>query len=531
MGKIEPNYEESSPAALGAGRDLFAIEVLDRIKKAEKEMDLMKDLFRDAYDYGYPTRPDFDNTSVGERRTDMIFDETLVVAIPEFASELQSGLIPAQSEIFRLMAGSSIPPEKRGMIQAELDEITDFIHGKLRESNFSEETHECLMDIAIGTMNMTSTIVSPLNKLEFSAVPLHEVALDCGPDGKPDLKIKCHKVENKKIKARFPNAEISPAQERAIKNNPDVKVQVYEGVFRKWSEPDEVYCYFVINKETKETLVRKETKGRGSNPWISARWSANSGEVFGRGLVLNVMPTVKSLNLVLQLIFENAQVAIGGIWQYDADGTINPDTIILEPGTFIPRAPGSKIDPMQSPTQFDVAQFVINDARAAIRKGMLVDTLDQEGKTPASALQVGQEMGKFARRMGASYNRLLNEFVFEVVHRVIYLYTQRGIISMPKIDGEIVEIIAVSPLARAQQSQDVTDFTRFVEVSNFTYGPEATQMALKQIEGMQWLADKMNVDKKLIKSMQEISEEVANAAQAMQQNPEMAGAMNGPAGQ
>lgn len=259
---------------------------------------------------------------------------------------------------------------------------------------------------------------------------------------------------------------------------------------------------------------------------LTARWSANSGEVYGRGLILNVLPTVKSLNLVLQLIFENAQVAIGGIWQYDADGTINPDTIILEPGTFIPRAPGSTIDPLQSPTRFDVAQFVIEDARAAIRKGMLVDTIDQEGKTPASATQIGEEVSKFARRMGASYNRLLNEFVFELFHRAIYLYTQRGIIEMPEIDGELVEVIAVSPLARAQEARDLTDFTRFIEVTNFAYGPQTTQAVLKP-EGIDWIARKIGLEPGLLKSQEQLNQEIQAMAQLAQEQPELAGAIDG----
>ena len=522
MSRIEPTYIEPSPAALG-GPDPFGKRVVERVAKAQRQKDLMRDLFNDAYDYGFPTRPDFDSTSPGERRTDLIFDDTLVTAIPEFASELQSGLVPNQGQIARLMVGPSVPVEQRTEYQDVLDDITDFIHSKLRNSNFSEETHESFMDLSVSTLNMMMDIKGTLGDLCFDAIPLHVAVLDEGPDGKPDLKCKVHHIANKHIPGRWPKAEISAKQAKQIKQNPDVKVYVIEGIFRNWDNKNsEEYEYFVVNRENSETLLRKTTNGKGSSPWLCGRWAANSGEVWGRGLVLNVMPTVKSLNLVLQLIFENAQVAIGGIWQYDADGTINPDTIILEPGTFIPRAPGSRIDPLQSPTQFDVAQFVINDARAAIRQGLLVDALDQEGKTPVSAAQVGQEIGKFARRMGASFNRLLSEFVFEVFQRAVWLYSERGLIDIPKIDGQTIEIIAVSPLARAQDAQDITDFTRFIELSNFAFGEQTTQLALKPIDSMDWLADKTGVDKRLIKSQAEITRDLQNAAQAAQENPELA---------
>jgi hypothetical protein len=523
MGDIQPHYVEPNASALGGSPDPFAKKVCKRVKEALKAKDLMQELFSDAYDYGFPTRPNYDFINQGEVRTDMIFDDTLVTAIPEFASELQSGLIPNQGEIVKLMVGPSVPEESKPLIQGQLDAITDFIHAKLRSSNMAEEVHEALQDIAVSTANIMMDAVGTLGDLNFTAIPLHEALLDVGADGKPDGKYKVHKVKNKHLKAKFPNITVSEKLAKAIKESPDVEVEVIEGIWRNWDAKNIIeHEYFVVLKAGEELLFKSKERGKGSNPWITARWSSTAGEIWGRGLVMNIMPTVKSLNLVLQLIFENAQVAIGGIWQYDSDGTINPDTIFLEPGTFIPRAPGSRIDPLESPTRFDVAQFVINDAREAIRKGMLVDALDQEGKTPPSALQVGQEIGKFARRMGASYSRLMNELVFEIFHRAVWIYHVRGIIELPEIDGELVEIMAVSPLAIAQNSQDITDFTRFIEVSNFALGPEATQMAVKPIETLEWLADKVGTDKSLIKSGAQIAQEMQQMAQAAQENPELA---------
>jgi hypothetical protein len=523
MSDIQPTWMPEQPAALGKGPDPFGKKVCERLKKARNHKMLFKELFEDGYDYGFPSRPDFDALSIGERRTDLIFDDTLVQAIPEFASELQAGLVPNQGEIARLIAGPTVPYEMKNQVQGVLDEITDFLHVKLRESNFAEETHEAFMDLALSTLNMTCHVEGTLGKPVFRSIPPHMVYIDIGPNGKPDGRYIEEKVKYKHIEDKYPGAQIPPDLAKNIKDKPDAETTIIEGVWRDWSfKSIEVYDYFVVIKDTERVIKKVSAEGRGANPWITARWSVTSGEAWGRGLVMNVMPTVKSLNLVLQLILENAQVAIGGIWQYDSDGTINPDTIFLEPGTFIPRAPGSRIDPLESSTRFDVAQFVIEDARSAIRKGMLVDMLDQEGKTPVSATQVGQEISKFSRRMGASYNRLLHEYVFEVFHRLIWEYSSRGIIEMPTIDGDLVEMVAVSPLARAQNADDITDFTRALEVTNFAYGPQTTQMALKPLEGIEWIFDKTGADKRLIKSAAQIQQEMEAAAQLAQQQPELA---------
>ena len=110
---IQPQYTEPNAAALAAGPDPFGESVVKRFGEAKTLKDLWNHIFEDAYDYGFPNRPNWNHTNEGERRTDFIFDDTLVTAIPDFASELQSGLLPHQSDIVRLMAGPETDEEDR----------------------------------------------------------------------------------------------------------------------------------------------------------------------------------------------------------------------------------------------------------------------------------------------------------------------------------------------------------------------------------------------------------------------------------
>ena len=51
--------------------------------------------------------------------------------------------------------------------------------------------------------------------------------------------------------------------------------------------------------------------------------------MYGRGPLINALSAIKTTNLTIELILENAQMAISGIYQMDDDGVINPDTINL----------------------------------------------------------------------------------------------------------------------------------------------------------------------------------------------------------
>ena len=74
--------------------------------------------------------------------------------------------------------------------------------------------------------------------------------------------------------------------------------------------------------------------GIGSNPFVCFRWSKCAGEVYGRGPLINALSAVKTTNLTIELILENAQMAISGIYQMEDDGVINPDTISISPGFY-----------------------------------------------------------------------------------------------------------------------------------------------------------------------------------------------------
>ena len=95
-----------------------------KYQDAESIFDHWKDKYEEAYEYTMPQRESFYEETVGQRRTDKIFDETAVVGIQEFASRLQAGLVPTYGRWANLEAGSEIPDEQKPSVNEALDEIT-----------------------------------------------------------------------------------------------------------------------------------------------------------------------------------------------------------------------------------------------------------------------------------------------------------------------------------------------------------------------------------------------------------------------
>ena len=495
----------------------IAKQYIQSYQKAKAFRENWVPLFEECYEYALPQRESFYYEEAGQRRDDKIFDETAVVGVQEFASRLQSGLVPNFARWADLMAGSEVPPDQREAIDNELDEVTEYVFEVLQNSNFSQEVHESFMDLAVGTGVLCVEEGDAINPVNFSAIPLPHVVLDTGPDDKIDHVYR----ERKKIKfdhlpIMYPKGVFD--QKVMSLMGSDRETTVLEVVCRDYKKKnEEAYFHYAICMTTKTLVYSKEMTGLGSNPFVCFRWGKCAGEIYGRGPLLNALSAIKTTNLTIELILENAQMSISGIYQMEDDGVINPDTINLVPGSIIPKAMGSAgLQPIQAAGRFDVAQLVLSDMRLNIKKALYNDMLGNPDRTPATATEVAERMGDLARRMGSAFGRLQAELVQPVLQRVIYILKKQGRIEVPTVNGREVKVRSVSPLAQAQSNQDISSVARFLELVGGAFGPEMLQLLIDGEQTAIHLAKKFGVPESLIRD-EEQRRQIAALAQQMAQ--------------
>ena len=497
---------------------MTAKKYIEKYSKAKARRENWVPLFEECYEYALPQRESFYYEEAGQRRDEKIFDETAVVGVQEFASRLQSGLVPNFARWADLMSGSEVDKEDREEVDNQLDIVTDYVFEVIQNSNFSQEIHESFMDLAVGTGVLCVEEGDAVNPVVFSAIPLPHVVLDTGPDDKIDHVFR----ERKKIKfdhlpLMYPNATLPPEVMNLMGR--DRETTVLELVCRDYSKKNEdAYYHYAICMTTETILYYKELRGLGSNPFVCFRWSKCAGEVYGRGPLMNALSAIKTTNLTIELILENAQMSISGIYQMEDDGVINPDTIQLVPGSIIPKAMGSTgLQPIQAAGRFDVAQLVLSDMRLNIKRALYNDMLGNPDKTPATATEVAERMADLSRRMGSAFGRLQAELVQPVLQRVIYILKKQGRIEVPTVNGREVKIRSVSPLAQAQANQDISSVARFLELVGGVFGPEMLQLLIDGEQTAVHLAKKFGVPESLIRDENQRKQIAAMAQQLAQQ--------------
>ena len=508
------NYRQAANTSSEMSAQMF----LKKYSLAEGLKSVWTPKFEEAYEYTMPGRESFYEESPGQKRTDRIFDETAVVGIQEFASRLQAGITPTFGRWINLKSGSEMPVNLKPVIDQQLDEITDYIFEVLHNSNFNQEAHEAFMDCAIGTGCLLVNEGTSTDPIVFNAIPLPHITLNSGPNNKIDCVYRKRQIRLGDLKVLYPKADLNDVVLQKLANNPDEKISVIEGTMRNYSDPNkEAYDYVVCIKDYEEIIVEDKYEGVGSNPFITFRWNKASGEVYGRGPVFNAMAAIKTTNLTVELILENAQMNISGIYQLEDDGVINTDNIALVPGTIILVAPGSRgLQPINGAGRFDVAQIVLEDMRNNIRKALYMETLGPTKGTPMSATEVAERMADLSRQIGSSFGRLQSEFITPLIRRVIYILKKQGRIEIPSIDNKEIKIVPESPLSRAQHEQDISDLNRFNSTLGQTFGPEVLNLIVKQEAVARFLAEKMNLPEKLIRDSAE-QQQVIQQMQQMQQ--------------
>ena len=490
--------------------------LIGRYNHAKAIKDLWTSTFEECYEFALPQRESFYTESIGRRRTDRIFDETAVVGVQEFASRLQSGIVPNYARWADFVAGSEIPKEDEKQVNLLLDEVTEYVFEILQNSNFSQEVHETFLDCAVGTGVLLVEEGDAVQPVRFRAIPLPQIYLDAGHDDKIDYIFRNRKIKFKDILIAYPAGTLSEKMQMDMEKMPDKECDVIEIVYRDYSNTkEEEYKFCAISEMYEHKIVETTFKGLGSNPYIIYRWSKCAGEVYGRGPLQLALPAIKTSNLVIELILENAQMAISGMYQVEDDGVVNVDNISLIPGTIIPKAAGSQgLTPIAPAGNFNVSDLVLREMRTNIKKALYNDMLGTPNeKTPMTATEVAERMADLSRQIGAAFGRLQAELVNPVLQRVIYILKKQGRIKIPVVNGREIKIRSSSPLAQAQQQQDVATIDRFLGMVQQRVGPQLLNVLVKQDEVAKFVAKKLGIPEELIRS----SEEMQQAAQQMQQ--------------
>jgi len=475
--------------------------VLARFQRAKMQRSSWETLWRDCYAYSLPSREDAPfaaPSSSGPAPRERLFDGTAPDAVDQLAASLLAELTPPWARWFGFAPGREIPEQLHGDLSPKLERAAEIMQQHFDRSNFAVEIHQCFLDLIVsGTacLSFEETTPGQASAFRFAAVPLWDVVLEEGADGRLDVAYRRNRLSRLQLQARFPAAEI-PA---SFSDEADRLYTVIEAVTPREAGSGYDYCAVLEGGAEKSSgphlLVHAHLD---QSPFLSFRWMKAPGDVYGRSPVMKALPDIKTANKVVELTLKNAAIAVTGIWQADDDGVLNPATVKLVPGTIIPKAVGSSgLTPLQPPGNFNVSDLTLATLRQAIRSSLLTDRLATVATPGMTATEVLHRAAETARLLGATYGRLQAELLTPLVARALTILSRRGELPNLALDGRTITLQYRSPLARQQAQLEAQGALSWLDIAK-QLGPDAAAI-LDAPKAARWAAKMLDLPASLLR--------------------------------
>ncbi len=507
------------PKELGSLQDLKTREsqAFNRIRSWHELLD-------DCYEYFLPNRNLFDTVVSGQKKMDRIFDSTAIEAIQQGASKLQENIAPIWSNWATFAPSVSVMQQldsgqydvTEEDIRQNLETQAEIVFDYINRSNFATQFYEHALDLLVGTGTLRIDETDEDNMpLVFNAIPQKGIAFEEGPYGSIETHWRRMNVKARNLKRQWRGFKPSEAVINLIQNQPDADVEISEGVVYMPKAKTYYGCVWVTGEDR---ISWMEDFG-ASSPWVTGRYSKVSGEIRGRGPAVQALPDVRSLNKVKEFVLQKAAIDLSGMYTATDDGVTNPYNIVISPGVVIPVGSNNSSNPsiqrLDTGANLALAQFEMQDLQMSIKRALFNDLRDPSGAV-RSATEVAIESRELAKRIGSAFGRLQTEVLVPILKRVVYILTRRGLLQPLQLDGRDIEIKFLSPLAKAQDAEDIINVQQAVQFVLQNAGPDQAKIGFKQEDFGTWVASKTGMPAELVRTPTEKAQVIQAGAEAAQ---------------
>lgn len=519
------------------------LEILrKRYNSAKYVADLWIPIMQACFFYAVPFRnryylpgKEFQGTTQNTR----VYDTTAVECVKTFVSRLHDTMTPPQIQWGFLEVDVAMvddPGEENNLQMIEEAQMTlnaymRHLFTYVHNSNFDTVINECYFDLSIGTSALVINQYTDDQPFLCTSIPMDKLAIEEAVNGNVESWFRTwQNLKIVELHTRWPGIILSPNLLSMISADPDAVIKnVYEGVAYFVNQPKR-YCYAVWAED--DLLY---TQWLESSPGIVWRFQKTNNETWGRGPVMEALPSIISLNEMARVELASANLNTFRPYMAFSDAVFNPHTFQLQPFSIIPIAPiGSQgqvpLIPLPNSADPNFAQMTMADLRMQI-KALLFAEQPQDSRSvqPQTAYELSIKQQTLAEKIGPLFSRLQQEFLWPVIKRFAFILNSMGLLPYPKVGNIPIKFKYKSPLALAKGRGDVERFTQYAQILQGLMGQEATQLYINPKTTPYMLAEALQIDERYLnkpKDVERVAQQVMN-----QHNEEKAAAANNPEAQ
>lgn len=494
--------------------DLYA-----RYEESKRYKDRWLALYQELYTYVIPDRDAFNikfNTRDDGKPTSlMMWDNTALLSAYQRANDLHGLLLPQDRVWGKLSLDPHLSkPEHISELQPVVDEVNDRLFFYLNQSNLARMVASSNLDLVGGTAALWVESIDDVTPLYFRSIPAIALIVEYSTD---DVLNTCWyqcRMSGRKLAEDFPKYK----NKRKLLEQPNELFTVIYGQIKL--KENHFYLYSILEDDPFTPLWEIE---REYNQIIIYRDRVRPGECEGRGIGIDLLPTIRDLNRIIEYSRKNLAYKANPPIFYDVDKYFNPHMVRQWAGALIARNPSGRnpLEALQLPEYPEVLEH-IKDLRQIVRDGFQVDPIGEVNTPVKSATEVSIRENRAQRTSATDISRLINELPKQVFTISAKILAKRRLLtqdrSIPHINTHLFRFDFQSPLYDLQKQDDLSHFTMMAQILQQFGGEGAVLTATKMEEVLPFLADKLNLPSKLMKSKEEFANFLQYMAQQIQQS-------------
>lgn len=490
-----------------------------RYEESKRYKERWFSLYKDLYTYVIPDRDafniKFNFQDEGKPTSLQMWDNTALLSAYQRANDLHGLLLPQD----RVWGKLSLDPhlinaDQISEQQPLLDEVNDRLFFYLNQSNLARMVASSNLDLVGGTAALWVESIDDVTPLYFRSIPAIALTIEYSTD---DVLNTCWyqcRMSGRKIIEDFPKYK----NKKNLLDQPNELFTVIYGQIKL--KEDKFFLYAILENDPLTPLWESE---RDYNQIIIYRDRVRPGECEGRGIGIDLLPTIRDLNRIIEYSRKNLAFKANPPLFYDADKYFNPHLFRKWSGAMIARNPNGRnpLEALQMPEYPEVLEH-IRDLRQIVRDGFQVDPIGEVNTPVKSATEVSIRENRAQRTSATDISRLINELPKQIFTISAKILAKRRLLSKDKsisgIQSHLLRFDFQSPLYDLQKQDDLSHFTMMAQILQQFGGEGAVLTATKMEEVLPFLADKLNLPAKLMKSKEEFASFMQHMAQQIQQS-------------
>ena len=451
--------------------DEVAQTLIKRFHALETQRQTWESHWQEIADYVVPRKADVTkNRSPGDKRSELVFDGTAILAAELLAASLHGMLTNGSTTWFGLRYNDD---ELNGDDEAKewLQGVEDVMYQAFNRSNFQEQIAELYLDLVTFGTAVMFVDKDDEQQIRFSTRHIKECFLSEDDKGRVDTVYRKFKMPARAAMNRFGEEKFNSKILQRAYNNPYDEITLIHAVYSR--DERDVTKVTAENKPFASVYIEPDQKivlsesGFDEFPYMAPRFSKSSFELgYGRSPSMTALADIKMLNRMSEVTIRAAQKQVDPPLLVPDDGFMLPVRTVPGGLNFYRSGTRDRIEPLNIGANNPLGLNMEEQRRGAIRAAFYVDQLILGQGPQMTATEVIQRTEEKMRLLGPLTGRLSQELLQPLITRVYSILSrQKAFAAAPEfMSGSNIEIIYVSPLAKAQRQGDIQSMTRLLEL-------------------------------------------------------------------